>query len=84
PGLTVFASGNALNGRIMKNAARPYTVGNKDPAAPDFQINAGAQLEKPLTDRITLNARTDVRVTGPTAFSTVQNNTVPTIFGVDA
>jgi iron complex outermembrane receptor protein len=82
--LSVFASGNVINSRIQKNTARPYTVGNKSPATADFGINAGAQLDLPLSDSVTFNMRTDVRVTGPTPFHTVQNNTVPTIFGLPA
>jgi iron complex outermembrane receptor protein len=79
-GWTIFASGNYTDSRIQKNSARPYTVGNESPYTAKYTINAGTQLDKPVTDGFNITARADVRVTGPTWFHTVQNNTVPNIF----
>lgn len=83
-GFTVFGSANVIDGKIQRNSARPYTVGNKAPATADYTINLGAQYDGPLTDTLGLLLRADYRITGPTHFHTVQNNTVPTIFGLDA
>ncbi len=82
PGYSVFASGNYTDSKITKNRSRPYTVGNKSPNTPDYTINGGAQIVQPVTSSLNFTARTDVRVTGPTPFHTVQDNDVPTIFGI--
>ena len=37
-----------------------------------------------MTDRLNIFARADVQVTGPTPFHPVQDNLVPTIFGMPA
>ena len=79
-GFNLFASGNYTGSRIVANATRPYTVGNKAPTTPEFTVNAGANFKTDLTSNLKLIGRTDVRVTGPTYFSTVQNNSVPNIF----
>lgn len=84
PILKIFASGNYTWSEIKKNSVRPYTVGNKSPATPDFVINGGVQMNAPMGQKLDLNGRVDVRVVGPTPFSTVQNNTVPTVFGLNA
>lgn len=84
PRWSIFASGNVTNSRIQKNRSRPYTVGNKSPTTPDYTINAGTQILEPITDTLRMLGRVDVRVTGPTPFGTVQDNTVPTAFGLDA
>jgi iron complex outermembrane receptor protein len=83
-GFTVFGSANIIDATIRANSARPYTVGNKAPATADYTINLGAQYDGPLTDTLGLLLRADYRITGPTQFHTVQNNTVPTIFGLNA
>ncbi|KAE8237295.1 hypothetical protein A4X03_0g9164, partial [Tilletia caries] len=70
--------------KIKKNSSRPYTVGNKSPYTPDFTLNLGANANQPITDSLRLTARVDARITGPTPFHTVQNNDVPTIFGIPA
>lgn len=79
-GVSVFASGNYTDSRIQKNNARPYTVGNEAPYTAKYTVNAGTQLDLPVSGALALLARADVRVTGPTWFHTVQNNTVPNIF----
>jgi iron complex outermembrane receptor protein len=82
-GFTVFGSANYTDGEIKRNSARPYTVGNKAPFTSDYTINLGAQYEGPITDSLGVLLRADYRITGPTWFHTVQDNTVPTIFGLD-
>ena len=83
PEWSVFAAGNVTGSEIKKNTVRADTVGNKSPYTPDYTLNFGSQLELPLTDGISFVGRTDVRVTGPTWFSTVQDQLRPTIFGAD-
>lgn len=83
-GFSVFGSANYTDSEIKKNAARPYTVGNEAPATSKYTINLGGQYDGPLTDSLGLLLRADYRVTGPTFFHTVQNNNVPTIFGLGA
>ncbi|OYU33699.1 TonB-dependent receptor [Novosphingobium sp. PASSN1] len=83
-GFSVFGSANYTDSEIKKNSARPYTVGNDAPATSKYTINVGGQFDGPLTDSLGLLLRADYRVTGPTSFHTVQNNNVPTIFGLGA
>ena len=83
PGYSIFATANSTDSKIKKNSSRPYTVGNKSPYTPDYTINLGAEALEPINDYLDFTGRVDVRVTGPTPFHTVQNNNVPTIFGLD-
>ncbi len=78
--LSLFASANVTDSEIKANASRPYTVGNKAPYTADYTLNAGFQVDHPLTDAIGFTARLDYRLTGPTWFSTVQNQVRPTLF----
>src|SRR3546814_870814 len=80
--LSLFASANYTNSRIERNQTRPYTVGNEAPLTPKYTINAGGQVKLPLSNRLTLLGRVDGRVTGPTWFSAVQDNDVPSYFGI--
>lgn len=84
PGFTVFGSANYTDSEIKRNAARPYTVGNRAPATSEYTVNLGAQYDGQITDTVGLLLRADYRLTGPTSFHTVQNNDVPTIFGLGA
>lgn len=79
-GWTVFGSANVTNSEIKKNTARSYTVGNKSPYTADYTINLGTQVDVPLGDAIDLALRADYRITGPTFFHTVQDNSVPNLF----
>lgn len=79
-GVSLFASGNYTDSKIRKNGARPYTVGNESPYTAKYTINAGTQLDLPINDTLGFIGRADVRVTGPTWFHTVQDNSVPNIF----
>jgi iron complex outermembrane receptor protein len=79
-GWKVFGSVNLTDSEIKKNASRPYTVGNKSPYTADYTINLGSQIDAPLNDSIDLVMRADYRITGPTWFHTVQDQTRATIF----
>ncbi len=79
-GWTLFASGNVTGSEIKANASRPGTVGNKSPYTADYTINLGTQVDLPLTDSINFVSRADYRITGPTWFHTLQNDTNPTLF----
>ncbi|WP_338468167.1 TonB-dependent receptor [Novosphingobium sp. ZN18A2] len=76
----VYGSLNVTDSKILKNSSRPYTVGNKSPYTADYTINLGTELDPDLTDTIKLVVRADYRITGPTWFHTVQNQTRPTLF----
>jgi len=79
-GWTVYGAVNFTDSEIKKNSSRPSTVGNKSPQTADYTINLGSQMLAPISDRFKLLVRADYRVTGPTWFHTVQNQTVPTLF----
>ncbi len=79
-GWKIFGSVNLTDSEIKKNASRPYTVGNKSPYTADYTINLGSQIDAPLNDDIDLVMRADYRITGPTWFHTVQDQTRATIF----
>jgi iron complex outermembrane receptor protein len=79
-GWTVFGSANVTSSEILANSSRPITVGNESPYTADYTINLGTQIDQPLTDRINFVARADYRITGPTWFHTVQDDTSPTLF----
>jgi iron complex outermembrane receptor protein len=79
-GWTVFGSANVTESEIKQNASRPVTVGNKSPYTADYTLNFGSQLEVPMTDSMDFVGRADYRVTGPTWFHTLQDDTNPTLF----
>lgn len=79
-GWKVFGSVNVTDSEIKKNASRPYTVGNKSPYTADYTINLGTQIDAPLSSAMDLVLRADYRITGPTWFHTVQDQTRATIF----
>ncbi len=79
-GWNLFGSFNLTESEIRLNRTRPGTEGNKSPLTPDFTINAGTQVNFPITGAIKFNGRADVRVTGPTYFNAVQDNTLPNAF----
>jgi len=79
-GLKLFGSFNYTDSEIKKNSSRPYTVGNKSPYTADYTLNVGAEVEQPVNDDIKLFGRVDYRLTGPTWFHTVQNQSIPTLF----
>ncbi|MFZ9395037.1 MAG: TonB-dependent receptor [Erythrobacter sp.] len=80
PGWSVFGSANVTESEIKENASRPVTVGNKSPHTADYTINLGTQLDLPVSDTIDFVARADYRITGPTWFHTLQDDTNPTLF----
>ena len=81
-GWDIFASGNYTDSEIRANSARPYTVGNKSPYTAEYTVNLGTQVRAPIAPTFDLVVRGDYRITGPTWFHTVQDNTVPNVFGL--
>lgn len=79
-GVKLFGSVNFTDSTIKKNSSRPYTVGNKSPYTADYTLNAGIELEQPLSNDWKAFARADYRLTGPTWFHTVQDQSIPTVF----
>ncbi len=79
-GWSVFGSANITDSDIKKNSSRPNTVGNKAPYTADYTVNLGTQIEEPVYRDIKGLVRLDYRLTGPTWFHTVQNQTNPTLF----
>lgn len=79
-GLKLFGSFNYTDSEIKKNSSRPYTVGNKSPYTADYTLNVGAEVEQPVNGDLKLIGRVDYRLTGPTWFHTVQNQSIPTLF----
>jgi len=75
---TIFGSANANDSEIKANSARPGTEGGKSPYTSDYTANLGTQFSFPLGDNMEFALRADYRVVGPTWFSTVQDNDVPT------
>jgi len=79
-GWTVFGSANVTESEIIENASRPVTVGNKSPYTADYTINLGTQVDLPVSNTIDFVTRADYRITGPTWFHTLQDDTNPTLF----
>lgn len=79
-GWTLTGAFNYIDSEIKRNSSRPDTVGNKSPYTPDYTINLGSVQEVPVSDRVKLLFRADYRITGPTWFHTVQDQTKATIF----
>lgn len=75
---SVFGSVNVNDSEIKKNSARPGTEGGKSPYTSDYTANIGTQLTFPMGSGLELSFRADYRMVGPTWFSTVQENNVPT------
>lgn len=79
-GWQLFGSLNVTDSEIKKNSSRPDTVGNKSPYTADFTVNLGSQWTIPMSSSLDFTMRADYRITGPTWFHTVQNQTKPTLF----
>ena len=79
-GVKLFGSFNYTDSEIKKNSSRPYTVGNKSPYTADYTLNLGAEVEHPISNTLKIFGRADYRLTGPTWFHTVQNQSIPTLF----
>jgi len=80
PGWTLSGAFNYTDSEIKRNRSRPDTVGNKSPYTPDYTINLGSQQEVPISDGLNLLMRANYRITGPTWFHTIQDQTKATIF----
>jgi iron complex outermembrane recepter protein len=79
-GWKLFGAANVTESEIKENASRPVTVGNNSPYTADYTINLGTQIDLPVTDSIDFVTRADYRITGPTWFHTLQDDTNPTLF----
>ncbi|WP_353228633.1 TonB-dependent receptor [Novosphingobium sp.] len=79
-GVKLFGAFNYTDSQIKRNSARPATVGNESPYTAKYTLNLGAEVEQSVSSGISLFARGDYRLTGPTWFSTAQNNNGPTLF----
>lgn len=79
-GWNIFGSVNVTESEIKANASRPSTVGNKSPYTSDYTINLGTQIVAPIATDYDLVMRADYRITGPTWFHSVQDDTSPTLF----
>ncbi|MEQ8772934.1 MAG: TonB-dependent receptor [Erythrobacter sp.] len=79
-GWDIFGSANVTESEIKANSSRPSTVGNKSPYTADYTVNIGTQAVSPISDRLDAVVRVDYRLTGPTWFHTVQDDTNPTLF----
>ena len=79
-GWKLFGSANVTESEIKANASRPVTVGNNSPYTADYTINLGTQIDLPITDTLDFVTRADWRITGPTWFHTLQDDTNPTLF----
>ncbi|WP_430416852.1 TonB-dependent receptor [Parasphingorhabdus sp.] len=79
-GWDIFGSINVTESEIKANASRPNTVGNESPYTADYTINLGTQVVAPIATSFDLVMRADYRLTGPTWFHSVQDNTSPTLF----
>ena len=79
-GWTIDGAFNYTDSKIKRNRSRPDTIGNESPYTAKYTINVGTQIQQPLTEKVDMLLRADYRLTGPTWFSTVQNQTEPTLF----
>jgi iron complex outermembrane receptor protein len=79
--LKIEASGAITDSKIKSNSSRPQTVGNKAPYTPDYTADFAIQYDRALAGDWNYFLRTDIRLTGPTWFHTVQGQNNPTVFG---
>ncbi len=79
-GIKLFGSFNYTDSEIKRNSSRPETVGNESPYTAKYTLNLGGEGEQAVSAATSVFMRADYRLTGPTWFSTVQNNTIPTLF----
>ncbi|AWW74277.1 TonB-dependent receptor [Erythrobacter sp. KY5] len=79
-GWSIYGSANVTESEIKANSSRPVTVGNESPYTADYTINIGTQVDLPVTSTVNFIGRADYRITGPTWFHTVQDDTSPTLF----
>lgn len=79
--LSLYFGGNWMDTEIKKNSVRPETDGNEIPYAPEYTLNASAELVIPAKQDWDFTLRADWAMTGPTWFHTVQGLS-PTLNGV--
>jgi iron complex outermembrane receptor protein len=80
PGWDIFGSANVTESEIKANSSRPNTVGNESPYTADYTVNLGTQIVQPVADGVDFVVRADYRLTGPTWFHTLQDDSNPTLF----
>ncbi|GAB5415468.1 MAG: hypothetical protein Cons2KO_30710 [Congregibacter sp.] len=79
-GFDIFGSFALNDSEIIENSARPGTEGNESPYTAEYTANLGALWTREVSRGLTMTARADYRLTGPTWFHTVQENQVRTTF----
>jgi len=79
--LSVNAGISVLNGVIDENRSRPITKGNDVPYAPDWTFNLGGTYVAPVRNGVDFVGHINWSVVGPTWFHTVQDDSVPNLFG---
>lgn len=79
-GFDVFGSFSLNESEIKENGSRPGTEGNESPYTAEYTANLGALWSTQVSDGLTMTARADYRLTGPTWFHTVQENQRRTTF----
>ncbi|MGD1956356.1 MAG: TonB-dependent receptor [Sphingomonadales bacterium] len=78
----IFASFNVTDSEIKENNARPGTEGGESPYTPDYTLNAGINVDQPISEGLAITGRLDYILTGSTTFHTAQAGDRPTIFNV--
>ncbi|MFK7830798.1 MAG: TonB-dependent receptor [Congregibacter sp.] len=79
-GFDVFGSFSLNDSEIKANSSRPGTEGNESPYTAEYTANIGALWSGQFSGGLSMTARADYRITGPTWFHTVQENQVRTTF----
>lgn len=80
--LSLFAGIGTDDSRIDRYDGRPYTVGNKVPYAPSYTASGGVDVTIPFGQSgYSIVGRVDGTSVGKTWFSSVQDNSVQTLFG---
>ncbi len=79
--LSLDGGASVNDSTIKKNSARINTIGNKSPYTPAYTATLAADAHTLVMNDIEAFGRIDVNFVGDTWFSTVQNQTVPSLFG---
>jgi iron complex outermembrane receptor protein len=81
--LNLFAGYALTDSEIKKNTVRPDTVGNASPYTPDWTGNLGARVTFPMTSTLDFIGGIDASFVGDTWFHVIQDNSRPTLFGLN-
>jgi len=76
----IYGGVNITDSEIDANSSRPATVGNESPYTPEMTANLGFEINRPVTDRMVLNAGAYLTMIGDTWFHTVQEEERVTLF----